>query len=150
MLGLAADATAAEVAAYGEPVGVSGTRARALAMLAAYKRFEQGEKFADVAADVPPVGDTVPRWTMPEGEPVDVLPRDLVAGDIVAGVWDRLATMRTLSRSIVGPVTAAPVEYDRREAGEWVTVTVDGEPHEVRSFRWFAVHRVGTRPVIVT
>jgi hypothetical protein len=145
VLGLDVKASAQEVAAYGEPETVEGRRVRALASLAVFERLEAGERVADVVASVIPVGDTVPAWTMPAGETVDVLPRDLVAGDVVAGVWDTFASMRTLSTAIVGPVESAPRREERREAGDWYHVTINGEARELRSSRWLAVHRTGQR-----
>jgi hypothetical protein len=141
VLGLRPMASAQEVAAYGEPTDTEGRRARALASLAIFDRLEAGEKTPEVRASVTPIGDTVPAWTMPAGEPVDVLPANLVPGDIVAGVVDGFSTMRTLSTSIVGPVQSVPRKEDRRESGDWYHVTINGEACELRSSRWLKVHR---------
>lgn len=145
VLGVDTMASFQEVAAYGEPASVAGKRARALACLTVFERLEAGERVPDVAASVTPIADTVPRWTMPKGEPVEVFPRDLAPGDIVAGVFDDMFGARRLSTSIVGPVTAAPRHLDRRESGDWEVITVDGQEHEVRSFRRFAVHQAAGR-----
>lgn len=142
VLGLPVGATLAEVEAYGQPTTVEGRRGRALAMLAAYERFEAGETFDQVAADLVPLADTTPSWVMPSGATVDVLPADLVPGDIVAGVYDRAFSDGTrLTKSIVGPVESVPKHTDRRESGDWYTVRINGDEHEMRSFRWLAVHR---------
>jgi hypothetical protein len=141
VLGVDTMASAQEVAAFGQPDTVDGQRARALTNLAVYERLEAGERVPDVAASVTPIGDTVPAWRMPEGEPVDVLPANLVPGDIVAGVIDGFSTMRTVSTSIVGPVQSVPVKEDRRESGDWYHVTVNGEKQQIRSHRWLKVHR---------
>lgn len=141
VLGLRPRASAQEVAAYGEPADVAGQRARALATLAIFERLDAGESTPEVRATVTPIADTVPAWTMPAGEPVDVLPADLVPGDIVAGVVDGFSTMRTLSTSVVGPVQSVPRKEDRRESGDWFHVTINGEACELRSHRWLKVHR---------
>jgi hypothetical protein len=149
VLGLPATATLAEVEAYGEPADVAGQRARALASLAVFERLEAGETVAQVAADTAPIGDTVPDWTMPEGEPVDVKASDLVPGDIVAGVYDSMwGGGNRLIPSIVGPVTAPTTTRDRHESGEWAHVTVRGEVHEIKAWRRVAAHRRGARPAI--
>jgi hypothetical protein len=142
VLGLRRDATAAEVAAFGEPVDRAGKIARALAMMAAFDRLAAGESFDQVAADMVPIADTVPAWTMPTGETVDVTAAELAPGDIMAGSYDRFfSSGERLVPSPVGPVQSVPQHRDRRESGEWVTVTIDGDVHEFRSFRRFAVHR---------
>lgn len=146
VLGLPSSALSDEVEAFGEPSDKLAKRARAIAMHDVYQRLTAGETFDQVAATVAPIRDTVPRWTMPTDTTAeDVLPANLVAGDFVVGVWDGFATMRTLSRAIVGPVTAAPKPYHRHEGGSWVTVEVDGEEHDVRSHRWFSAHLTGAR-----
>ena len=141
VLGLGASASAQEVAAFGEPATVTERRAQAIASLDVYTRLEAGERFDQVAAAITPPVELAPAWRMPEGEPVDTLPRDLVPGDIVAGVWDGFATMRTVSTSIVGPVETVPRKEDRRESGDWFHVRINGEDKEIRSSRWLLVHR---------
>jgi hypothetical protein len=148
VLGLRRNASAAEVDAFGEPADVAGKRARALAMLAAWDRLEAGETFDQVAADTTPIADTAPAWTMPEGEPVEVHARDLVPGDIVAGVYEEMFGSRRLASFMVGPVTAPTVEVNRHESGTWAHVTVAGEAHEVKAWRWIAAHLVGKRPAV--
>lgn len=148
VLGLSLKATDQEVEAYGEPADQLGQRARALALYAVYERLEAGEKPADVAATVEPIADTVPAWTMPVGEPEDVRGDRLMAGDIICGVYDSFAGNRRLVTSIVGPVTSPPVVEDRREAGDWVIVHVNGDRIESRLSRWFSVHRATARPPV--
>jgi hypothetical protein len=141
VLGLPVTATVQEVDAFPPFADVAGRRAYALAAVAVFDRLQAGEKVADVAADVLTVIPGEPAWRMPEGEPVDVLPRDLVAGDIVAGIMDRAFMGERLSTAIVGPVQSAPHHEDRREAGDVYHVTINGEACEIRSFRWLKVHR---------
>lgn len=145
-LGLALDAADAEVTAYGTPDTQEGKRARALACFAVYERLNGGEKAPDVAATVQPIGDTVPAWTMPAGDTIDVYPRDLVAGDVIAGVYDHMwGGGDTLLRSFVGPLAGPPVHEDRRESGDWYTVRLTtGDEKSMKSHRRLAVHRVTT------
>jgi hypothetical protein len=146
VLGLARTATVQEVDAFGEPTGEQAQHARALAMLSAFERLEAGETFDQVAADTQPIGDTVPAWTMPAGEPERVNVRDLVPGDIVCGVYDNFAGQgERLVSSMVGPVTALPKITDRHESGEWYTLEVDGETFEGKTFRRIAAHLIGAR-----
>lgn len=142
-LGLAPDAAYAEVTAYGTPGTKEGRRARALACLAVFERLEAGEKVPDVAATVQPIGDTVPTWTMPTGDTVDILPKDLAAGDVIAGLYDRMwGGGNTLLRSLVGPLAGPPVFEDRRESGEYYTVRLTtGDERTLKSHQWMAVHR---------
>jgi hypothetical protein len=149
VLGLNYDATPQEVEAYGEPADEQGKRARALACLAVFERLEAGEHLADVARSLEPIGDTVPVWTMPAAAPVEVRARDLVPGDIVAGVYDDFFGKRRLVRSIVGPVTAPTTERDRHESGDYAYLTVSGEMHEMKAWRSVAAHLVGARPAPV-
>lgn len=145
VLGLGRKATAQEVAAFGQPDTVEAQRARALASLDAFERLEAGETFDQVAAAITPPFFLNPKWWMPQGEPVDMPPKDLVIGDIVAGVIDGFATMRTISTAIVGPVETMPKHEDRHESGDWWHVTINGESHEIRSSRWLKVHPTGAR-----
>lgn len=145
-LGLPRTATAQEVAAFGEPAGEEQQHARALALLAAFERLEAGETFDQVATDTAPLGDTAPAWTMPAGEPERVNVRDLVAGDIVCGIFDNFAGQgERLVSSMVGPVTAPAVITDRRESGEWYSLEVNGETFEGKTFRRIAAHLIGAR-----
>lgn len=141
VLGIRRDATAQEVAAFGEPADIAGKRVRALACLAVFERLAAGETFDEIAETYTPIADTAPAWRMPDGEPVEMFGRELLPGDIVAGVWDDMFGARRLSTAYVGPVTAPPRHLDRRESGDWEIITIDGVEHEVRSFRRFAVHR---------
>lgn len=145
VLGLDRKATAQEVHAFEQPATVEDRRAVALASLDAYTRLEAGERFEQVAAAVTPPVALTAAWRMPTGEPVDTKPADLVPGDIVAGVWDTFASMRTVSTSIVGPVETVPRHEDRRESGDWYTVRINGDEQEIRGSRWLLVHRSGNR-----
>lgn len=147
VLGMAKDSGVAEVDAYGEPADQDGKRRRALAAWDVYERLTAGETFEQIAATIEPLGDSTPRWVMPEGEPQDVRVTDLVVGDVVVGIWDSgfAGSRSRLIYSMEGPVTSAPVTYDRYESGEWATFEVDGNSHDVKTFRLVSAHLVGDR-----
>jgi hypothetical protein len=95
----------------------------------------------DVIAAITPYAGGEPVWRMPDGPTVDKPAGDLTPGDIIAGVYDSMfGGGPRLVRSMVGPVEHVGPRVDRRESGEWHTIRVNGQEHEVRAFRRFAVH----------
>jgi hypothetical protein len=108
-------------------------RELAAASLAIFHRLTAGERVADIAATTTPITGA-PAWRLPtDREPVDRRAAQcwpkiddeqvLQPGDLIEGVRDGFSTMRRLSTSIVGPVAHVSEVLDRREAGQWVTVT---------------------------
>jgi hypothetical protein len=147
VLGLAKSAGTSEVDAYGEPTDQAGKRRRALAAWDVYERLTAGETFEQIAATVQPLNDSTPRWVMPTGEPVDARITDLVVGDVVVGIYDMgfAGSRPRLIYSMEGPVTAAPTVRDRHESGEWASIEVDGDSHDVKAWRRVSAHLVGPR-----
>ncbi|HKT01991.1 MAG TPA: hypothetical protein VJT31_20890, partial [Rugosimonospora sp.] len=127
--------------------------------LEVFERLDAGQRVPDVAAWLAtlPAAPGQARWVMPtDREPVDRLlattwthrepPPLLQVGDLVVGYRDRgfAGSGQHLVRSFCGPVTAISPVRNRHEAGEFVTVTLDGDEHEFRLPMWVAVHPAGT------
>ena len=148
MAGLPVTAAAAKLAARTGPAHLDDQRAAAMLSLEVFDRLTAGETAADVAAAVsgrvaalraacPP-----PAWSIPDGDPVDRRIDQLQPGDMIAGLWERgYGGGRHLVRTVCGPVAAVSERRDRREAGDWHTVTLTtGDQLEYQSHVWFAVH----------
>lgn len=138
--GLPVDASHVQLFAHRvDPTDVTTVRALAAASLAIHDRLVAGEAVADVAASLTPFG-VVPTWTMPAGTPVDVRVDRVQPGDIVAGVWQNGFGGRELWPHFAGPVAHVSDVDNRRERGDWVTVTlVDGTSREWQTHVWLAV-----------
>src|SRR6266545_545137 len=142
--GLPLTAADAEVKAITDSIpGVEDRRELVAAYGAVYDRLTAGERVPDIADTLTPVTGE-PAWKLPtDREPVDRKPTDLQPGDLVAGVWDiGLAGSRSmLLRHFCGPVAQVSDVLDRREAGEWVTVTLTtGAEREMMTHRWLSVY----------
>ncbi|MDP9792594.1 hypothetical protein J2S43_001106 [Catenuloplanes nepalensis] len=123
-----------------EPGTLTDHRRLAIAYLSVLHQLQAGDSVTDIAASIS-IDPRQPAWRMPTGEPVDRHPQDLHTGDIIAGVWDRGMSGRTLWRSFAGPVTAVSATEDRRDSGTWVTVTLaDGTDRAFKTHQWLAVH----------
>jgi uncharacterized protein DUF3560 len=116
-------------------------RELAAAYLAVYERLEAGELVPAIVASLTPHPGAA-GWRMPAGDPVDRHPQDLHEGDIVAGVWQNGGLGgRELWPHFAGPVAHVGPVADRRERGDWVSVTLtDGTVHEFKTHLWLAVH----------
>lgn len=156
-LGLDMNASEAEVQAclQGVPDVATERRVKA-AFVEVYDRLAAGENAAEVKATYEPI-ELAAAWRMPGREPVDrtaaksfsVRNRDdIIAvqpGDLIVGFYDRGYGRGPLVRSFCGPVAAVSEVNNRREAGDFVTITLV-DRHE-RTFKlplWFAVHPAGT------
>lgn len=123
--------------------GVDDRRALAAAYLAVFDRLQAGETVPDIVATLTPITGT-PAWELPtDREPEDVRVDRLQPGDLVAGEWERTyGGGRNLHRGFCGPVQHVSGVVNRREAGDWVTVTLTtGAAHEFQTHRWLAVYR---------
>lgn len=123
---------------------VSAIRAFAILCHDIHRRLRDGDEPRDIAVSTPAF-PTRPRWRIPTvGEPVDVRIDQLAPGDLVAGIWDQGYNGRRLLKHLQGPVTAVSPILDRRESGRWVTVTIDGAPHDHKTHIWTSAYRAGT------
>ncbi|MGK5677618.1 DUF3560 domain-containing protein [Actinoplanes sp. URMC 104] len=118
---------------------------------------EDGVKAADVKAQFEPIALQA-AWRVPDREPVrrianrdQVRPGhdDIIAiapGDLAVGFYERnFGGDERLVKSFCGPVATVSGVIDRRERGDFVTVTlVDGRETTVKTHTWFAVHPAGT------
>ena len=157
VLGLPLDAAAAQVQAYLEGVAdVAMDRRVKAAFVDVYDRLTAGEKTPEVKAAYPPI-ELAATWRMPDREPErrpaarGVLTRHdspaVKPGDLIVGLydWGMGKGRNDLIRSFCGPIAAVSDVNDRREAGEFVTITlVDGTEKTVKLPLWFAVHPAGT------
>ncbi|MEV6923976.1 DUF3560 domain-containing protein [Dactylosporangium sp. NPDC051485] len=154
--GLLNDAPAAQVDAIRASItGTDATRALASAYLAVWERLTAGELVPDIAATLTPITGA-PAWSLPVGVEPETrragpgwphTNRPLVqVGDLVAGIYDRGGTDgRHLHTHFCGPVSAVSPVNDRRERGEFVTITLAGGACETLDVtRWLAVHPAGT------
>jgi hypothetical protein len=154
VLGLKLDAADAEVQACLEGMADVATRRQVTAAFVdVYDQLTAGEKTPDVqAAFTPIVLDA--SWRMPDAEPQDrCTARGILthhdfpavkAGDLIVGWYDRGRSTQ-LHKTFCGPVAAVSEVNDRRERGEWVTITLVGGAEMVApTHRWFSVHPAGT------
>lgn len=118
-----------------------------------YDRLTFGEKATDVQASVTPL-DLEPEWRMPDREPEDRIAHRSIfarhdfaavqAGDLIVG-WFDSGRGTPLRRGFCGPVAKVSEVNNRREAGEWITITlVDGQEMTCQTHRWFQAHPAGT------
>lgn len=135
---------------------VAGQRDLAARYLAVYDQLAAGVPVADITAALTP-DQATPAWQLPtDREPEDRRTgplsgwrgddgRQVQPGDLVKGFYDRGFTGRTLIRSFCGPVAAVSEVNHRREAGDWVTITLaDGTEREFQTHIWLAVYPAGT------
>ncbi|MEU4220373.1 DUF3560 domain-containing protein [Actinoplanes sp. NPDC026623] len=156
-LGLDMHASDAEAAACLEGVTDAATdRKVKAAFVDVYDRLAAGETAAEVTASYEPI-ELAAAWRMPDREPVRrtavksffIRDRDdIIAvqpGDLIVGFYDRGYGKDHLMRGFCGPVAAVSEVNDRRESGEFVSITLTGG--QERTFKlplWFAVHPAGT------
>lgn len=157
--GLDLNASDAQVKAIRDSItGVDECRDLADRYLTAFDRLEGGEKPADIAASLQPItGD--PAWRIPAGRKSEDRragpgwphvdgQRFVEPGDLVAGVWDRPAFgggRPSLLRHFAGPVAAVSEVLNRREVGEFITITLDdGTEREFNILTRLAVYPRGT------
>jgi len=156
VLGLDLQASEAEVDACLEGVtDVATDRTVKAAFVDVYDRLAAGETAPDVKAAYEPIAMEA-AWRMPDREPVDrtavksIFTRhrdDIIAvepGDLIVGFHDLGRGRGPLVRTFCGPVAAISDVNNRREAGEFVTITLTGG--QERTFKlplWLAVHPAG-------
>jgi hypothetical protein len=164
VLGLALDASDAEVEVCMEAITDQATDRQVRASFFDTYTWlgKDGVKAADVQAQFQPIQLDV-AWRMPDREPERRIAAktlfgrnrdDIIAvqpGDLIVGFYDRGiafspgADTEQIVKSFCGPVTAVSEINDRREAGEWVTITLSsGQEATVQTHRWYAVHPAGT------
>ncbi|MEU7905275.1 DUF3560 domain-containing protein [Actinoplanes sp. NPDC049118] len=156
-LGLDMHASDAEAAACLEGVTDTATdRNVKAAFVDVYDRLAAGETAAEVKASYEPI-ELAAAWRMPDREPVrraavkSFFKRDrddIIAvqpGDLIVGFYDRGYGKDHLVRGFCGPVAAVSAVNDRRESGEFVTITLaSGQERTFKLPLWFAVHPAGT------
>lgn len=138
-----------EVTAHEPPTDdTDARRVLAAAYVDVFDRLTAGETSADILADLPAVPEVVPAWVMPDGEPQRAPVRDLLAGDIIAGWFDRgfAGSGERLVRAFVGPVAAVVphegADYSgERFVGWWTVRLTTGEVREFRPWDLVAAHR---------
>jgi hypothetical protein len=143
-VGLPLTAPDAEVVAHEPDDGdVPARRSWAVAAVAVYDRLRAGETAAVVAGTTEPWRGVEPAWALPiDRLPADVRVDRLQPGDLIAGVWDRGMGGRTLWPHFAGPVESVSAVEHRREAGDFVTVTlVGGTERTMQTHVWLAVYR---------
>lgn len=153
--GLPTSATDAEVEAVTASIPTVDVRDVHVRYVDVFDRLADGEPVQDITATLEPVaGD--PAWRLPAGrEPEDrragpgwphvAGTRFVAAGDLVAGVYDRGGSGRLLDRGFCGPVASVSGPVDRRERGEFVTITLTtGAERTLDVTRWLAVYPAGT------
>lgn len=128
------------------------------AYLAVFDRLEAGETVPAIVADVEPLTGA-PVWRIPtDRETVTVRagrswpmsadmqfvgPGDLIVGRRDSGGFGQ--GKPRLIREFCGPVASVSDVLNRREAGEWVTITLtDGTARECKAGEWYEVHPAGT------
>lgn len=153
-LGLDRQASTAEVEAFTAAVDDTQTsRHVQAAFVDVYDRLAAGDKAAGVQATTVPLA-LAPVWRMPNREAEDrIAHRSIFArhdfsavqpGDLIVGSYDS-GRGTTLVRNFCGPVVSVSEVNNRREAGEWITITLaDGNEMTCKTHRWFAVHPAGT------
>lgn len=157
--GLGLDASDREVATIADSIeGTDARRALYAAYLAVFNRLQTGETVPAIVADVEPVTG-VPAWRIPadretvtmragRGWPVAADTRFVGPGDLIVGRREQGGFGQgkpSLVRSFCGPVASVSDVDNRREAGDWVTITLtDGETRECKIGEWYEVHPAGT------
>lgn len=154
--GLDLDTSDAEVRAVVDSItGIDACRDLCGRYVAVFDRLAAGESYTDVAAGTTAITGA-PEWQSPAGvDPEDRRAgpgwpqidsiRLVAVGDLVAGVYDKTHTGRVLLREFSGPVAAVSDVTDRREVGEFVTVTLtDGTEKTLSTTQWLGVWPAGT------
>lgn len=154
--GLPADASDAEVRTIADSItGTPERRDLAAACVTVFDRLVAGENPADVATTVTPITGS-PVWQMPAGRATETRlagrawpyadgQQFVRAGDLIAGMHERYFGGQRIMRHFVGPVATVSAVNDRREAGEFVTITLlDGQDATVKTNVRFEVHPAGT------
>ncbi|SDT74167.1 DUF3560 domain-containing protein [Actinoplanes derwentensis] len=154
VLGLDLQATAAEVDAFLANVPDLATERQVqAAFVDVYDRLTAGELPRDVQASFIPI-QLKAQWRMPDREPerrpaarTGRLTHDIPAvapGDLVAG-WYEWGPNTRLMRGFCGPVAAVSEVQNRRERGEFATITLtSGQERTFGLPVWLAVHPAGT------
>lgn len=155
--GLPLHAADREVAAIAASItGTDEQRALAAAYLAVLERLNAGELVPAIAATLTPVNGT-PAWRIPEhldpqdrragpGWPHVNEQRFIEPGDLLVGYYEGVyGSQGSIVRQFCGPVAEVSTVRDRRERGEWVTITLtDGAAMEFRTVQHVLVHPAGT------